>query len=148
MIKSRITMVVVSVAALFGMVACNESAPAVTYQAMNEVSGNINGVEYSIYECEMAKYQKDMLEEKGFYVDYLEEDDSPAMVFISPGEKSFPKSEMNVQNIEVDKNKNVTITVFEAKNEDKAYPIVEVELYPAPASIKVVDVDGNELAER
>lgn len=133
------------------MLACVKPVPAANYQVIAENTGTINGVEYTISQYnEIMKYQIPMLEKKGFYVDALEEPDSPAIVFISAGKKHGNGVTMNVNSIEVDDDNNVTITVFEAGEDGSflgkaKYPTVQVTLYPFPASIRVFDADGTEL---
>lgn len=148
--KKRIFALVAAMIVACAMLACKETAPASNSQALTG-EGTVNGFEYGISEYEPAKYQISMLEEKGFYVDQLEESDSPAFVFISAGKKHGNGVSMNVKSIEADDEGNITITVFESGKESilgaKNYPTVQVEIYPMPKSISVFDEDGTALSE-
>lgn len=144
--RNKLIAFITSIFMVFAMTACQTGTTATP---LTPASGTINGMSYEISEVELAKYQQLILEERGFYIDYLDEDDSPAFVFISTGKTVSTDIKMNVSNIEVN-NKNVTITVYETKGDatiKSNYPTAEVELYPIPVSVTVVDTDGNVLTQ-
>lgn len=119
-------------------------------QTKMEDAGIVNNIAYNIYYVEeAAKYQKNILAAKGYYIDYLEEDNSPTFCMISSGTKNNNNKYPVVQNIEIDHLNNVTITIYEEKvsSKEPVYDMVEVVLHETiySGSIKVVDTDGNEL---
>lgn len=100
-------------------------------------------IEYSY--MALTKYQSELLEKNDYYIDYLEELDSPTFVFIGPAGKSLYR---HIVDITADDSQNVTITVGES-NPDMPnatqYPLISVRIYPACASVTVVNEDGKEL---
>lgn len=147
--KTKLFLLATILVMAFTMSACASSTGSV--MAVMPDSGTINGIDYSIYQCEPAKYQYEILEKGGFYVDAYEQLDSPAFVFISIGKTASKDIALNVSKLDIDDQNNVSITVFETKGDTEIktqYPTVCVELYPMPInSITVKDVDGNVLNE-
>ena len=153
----KVATVALATSMIFGMVACKNASAASETTGVPEIlveeSGVIGGIKYTINECELQKYQINMLSKGGYYIDALEQDDSPEFVFISSGKKDTTGYGIYVQNIEIDDSNNVTITVFETEpakgdetEKEKSYPAVVVEFEEFVASVKVVGVDGTEYA--
>ncbi len=144
--KNKLIVLIISIVMVFAMTACQTgTAPT----PLTPSSGTIDGFNYTISEYEPAKYQQEILEKRGFYIDYLDQTDSPAFVFISAGKTVSTNIKMNVSNIEVNNN-SVTITIYETKGDatlKSNYPTVQVQLYPIPVSVTVVDTDGNILPQ-
>lgn len=129
-----------------GMAACGQannqetSEPVATIETMT-----VNSFEIEITSVPFAKYQVDLLAKNDYYIDGLEEDDSPAFVFIGPAGKSVYREVVDIQ---ADDSQNVTITVCETKSKIKGSsrnPITQVIIYPFPASVTVVDENGKPL---
>lgn len=142
--KRKIGFVLAFLAMTIGMVACgsanNQPAPAAKVGTMT-----VNSFDIEITYVPFAKYQVDILKDIDYYVDALEEDDSPAFVFIGPEGKSFYR---DIVDIQADDSQNVTITVRSTSAKilgSSRNPITQVEIYPFPASITVVDEQGKEL---
>lgn len=151
MILKRLAAVALAATMAFGMVACKKETTSTTLPEVRvSESGTVGDFSYTIRECELAKYQQQYFSERGFYIDALEQDDSPEFVFISCGKKDTSGYEIHVQDIKIDSSNNVTITVFEvepAKGADtekgEFYPAVEVSLMPWAESVTVVGFDGT-----
>lgn len=127
-----------------GMAACtsksNQPAPVANIETMT-----VNSTEIEITSIPYEQHQKNMLRGCDYYTDTYEEPDSPEFVFIAPAGKSVYR---NVTDVTVDASQNVTITVCETNADMIAstnYPITQVKIYPFPASVTVVDEDGNTL---
>lgn len=128
-----------------GMAACNvtnnQPAPVANTETMT-----INSYEIEITSVPYEKYQIDLLSDCDYYTDAYEEPDSPEFVFIGPAGKSVYRS---VTDVTIDESQNVTITVCET-NVDRlasdSYPITRVKISPFPASVTVIDEQGNTLS--
>ena len=127
-----------------GMAACtsksNQPAPVANIETMT-----VNSTEIEITSVPYEQHQKNMLQGCDYYTDAYEEPDSPEFVFIAPAGKSVYR---NVTDVTVDASQNVTITVCETNADMIAstnYPITQVKIYPFPASVTVIDEDGNTL---
>lgn len=135
-----------------GMAACNRTNNQPSSEVPSETTVNfetmtVNSFDIEITSVPYQKYQKELLKNSDYYIDALEEPDSPAFVCIGPAGKSVYRDVVDVQ---VDDSQNVTITVCEVEVDriaSERYPITEVTIYPFPASITVVDDQGNTLKE-
>ena len=144
--KRKIGLLMAILTMTIGMAACGQannqetSEPVATIETMT-----VNSFEIEITSVPFAKYQVDLLAKNDYYIDGLEEDDSPAFVFIGPAGKSVYREVVDIQ---ADDSQNVTITVCETKSKIKGsgrYPITRVMIYPFPASVTVVDENGKPL---
>lgn len=144
--KRKIGLLMAILTMTIGMAACGQannqetSEPVATIETMT-----VNSFEIEITSVPFAKYQVDLLAKNDYYIDGLEEDDSPAFVFIGPAGKSVYREVVDIQ---ADDSQNVTITVCETKSKIKGSsrnPITQVMIYPFPASVTVVDENGEPL---
>lgn len=144
--KRKIGLLMAILTMTIGMAACGQannqetSEPVATIETMT-----VNSFEIEITSVPFAKYQVDLLAKNDYYIDGLEEDDSPAFVFIGPAGKSVYREVVDIQ---ADDSQNVTITVCETKSKIKGSsrnPITQVMIYPFPASVTVVDENGKPL---
>ena len=143
--KRKIGLVLAVLAMTIEMAACgstvNQPAPAAEIETMT-----VNSFDIEITHIPFAKYQVDLLAKNDYYIDALDEPDSPAFVFIGPAGKSFCREIVDIQ---ADDSQNVTITVRTASADilgSNKYPITQVTIYPFPASVTVVDDNGHTLS--
>lgn len=134
-------------AMVIGMAACNgaNTQPAPTGEAKVETM-TVNSFDIEISSVPYAKYQTEILKDCDYYIDGLDESDSPAFIFIAPAGKSVYRE---VADIQADDSQNVTITVRETTATvigSDTNPITQVKIYPFPASVTVVDENGNTLS--
>ena len=111
--KRKIGLLMAILTMTIGMSACGQannqetSEPVATIETMT-----VNSFEIEITSVPFAKYQVDLLAKNDYYIDGLEEDDSPAFVFIGPAGKSVYREVVDIQ---ADDSQNVTITVCEVE---------------------------------
>lgn len=123
------------------------------YDALPEVEpiaeeGEINGITYKI-NYESGYYCQS--EERGYFVDTLNQPDAPYFYFIYSGPKSTGGYSIEVVDITIDEDGKAVITVKEndpapdaTVTEAITYPMVEVSFFPYPSEVKIFDVDGYE----
>lgn len=134
-----------ALAMVIGMTACgnlnNRNNPLPPDEKVVTMTVNSMDFEISYVTCE--KYQSEILSNCDYYIDALDEPDSPAFVFIGPVDKSVYREIVDIQ---VDDSQNVTIIVC-ATNPDivkaRTNPITRVKICPFPASVTVVDENAN-----
>lgn len=146
-----------AVTMVFSAASCSKSNAETTGVGVGEVmvedSGIINGIHYSIYETAPAKYMNSILKDCDYYIDYLDEPNSPEYVTIAINRLPKGCNATRVQNISVDSKKNsVTITVYATTTQEKdeegvLRTAVQVELSPAVSQVLVVDTNGKTLKE-
>lgn len=144
--KRKIGLLMAILTMTIGMSACGQTNSQETSEPVASIETmTVNSFEIEITSVPFAKYQVDLLAKNDYYIDGLEEDDSPAFVFIGPAGKSIYREVVDIQ---ADDSQNVTITVCETKSKIKGsgrYPITRVMIYPFPASVTVVDENGKPL---
>lgn len=144
--KRKIELLMAILTMTIGMSACGQANSQETSEPVASIETmTVNSFEIEITSVPFAKYQVDLLAKNDYYIDGLEEDDSPAFVFIGPAGKSIYREVVDIQ---ADDSQNVTITVCETKSKIKGsgrYPITRVMIYPFPASVTVVDENGKPL---
>lgn len=144
--KRKIELLMAILTMTIGMSACGQANSQETSEPVASIETmTVNSFEIEITSVPFAKYQVDLLAKNDYYIDGLEEDDSPAFVFIGPAGKSIYREVVDIQ---ADDSQNVTITVCETKSiikDSGRYPITRVMIYPFPASVTVVDENGKPL---
>lgn len=111
--------------------------------------GTVGGYEYSIYGG--AEYFQ-VSKIPGYYMDMLDQPNSPYMYFITSGEKHTGGYDVLITGIEVDDADYMTVTVeftspepTEAVTEAFTYPMTELSLDKCPTSITIRTTGGVEL---
>lgn len=137
---------VTALALTMGLAACNQQVTeTVPTPVESKKTMTINSTDIEITHIPYEQYQIELLKDSDYYTDVLEEPDSPEYVFIAPASKSVYR---DVTDVQVDDSQNVTITIRENTADmvgSSSYPITMVTIYPYPASISVVDEQGNAL---
>ena len=146
-------------AVLPGMTACKEAKVTVISAPVGYVSakgdagelpdtGTLGGYEYSILKPETRG--QGIKKNRGYYIDTLEELNSPYLLFISMGEKGSGGYEINVSDVLVNDQGAMTVVVEETSPSgeevtgEMTAPYCGVKLKKCPDDIKVIDIYGNE----
>ena len=114
-----------------------------------EPEGTVGGFNYTV--TENAGYWRES-KTPGYFVDSLDEPNSPIFFFITCGEKNTGGYGVVVTDITVDEDENMEITVCFTEPEPDAVvtmalecPMTQVAVDRFPASITIKTVDGIEL---
>lgn len=113
-----------------------------------EYENNINGIKFNIVNNEFSGDMKK--EERGFYIDSLNQPNSPYYIYITAGERRTGGYSLSVKDIEIDNDKTLRFIIEESKPEADqmvtmalTYPTLCIEMEEYPYTIEVVDIDGN-----
>jgi len=111
--------------------------------------GTVNGIEYSINYGDYNYYKNKKI---GYFVDTLDEPNSPFIVTITQGEKPSGGYSVRVVGIDVDASNTVTITVdFVSPGEGSevtaamTYPGCVINFRPQPSNVVVQNTAGVKL---
>ena len=111
-------------------------------------TGTVGGYEYSVMKTEY--YGEGIRKNRGYYLDTLDEPNAPYFIFICSGEKSTGGYSIEVSDILVNDQGEMTVVVEETSSnggmvtEAFTAPYCGVTLKECPADVKVVDIYGNQ----
>lgn len=132
-----------------GMTGCAKKTNTTPLQPTIDPEGDVGGYHYYVTE-DTSYFQKS--ETAGYYMDMLDQPDSPYFVFITSGLKKTSGYGVEVTGIDVDANDNMTITVQFTEPDrgtsvkrEKSWPVTSVTLDKMPSDITVELTDGSTL---